>query len=134
MKKAARRTPRHKVNKRQKALAIRTLEKAITNPATPAHAAVTAARTLLNDGREVDADPIERDPDAPRRFVILPDNGRDPNVRYGQRVVIVPPGWPMEVQPEAHYAGVAKPADIRFGRARPAELLAITAPYEGEAA
>jgi hypothetical protein len=71
MKKPIRRTPRHKVNERQRALAIKTLEEAILNPDTPPHAAVTASRALLNDGREaapeskdalVERDPMRREP------------------------------------------------------------------------
>ena len=62
-------------------------------------------------------DEIERDPDAPRTYVILPDNGRQADVRYGlyaedQVVVIIPPGFPSEIQPEAFYADVAKPIGV----------------------
>jgi hypothetical protein len=83
MKKPIRRTPRHKVNRRQKALAIKTLEKALVDPATPPHAAVTAARTLLNDGREAERadDPMTRDPDAPRTIFFMPRKGK----HVGQR-------------------------------------------------
>jgi len=138
MKKPTHRTPRHKVNKRQKALAIRTLEKAIADPATPPYAAVTAARTLLNDGREVDADPIfNADPDAPKPCVTLPCNGRDADVRFGkyeedQRVIIVPAGYPMEVMPESHYAGVPKPIGVAVRHRKRAEMLALPGPDEDE--
>ena len=50
-----RRTPRHQVNRRQKALAIRALEKVVADPNSPTHAVATAARALLNDGPVVSA-------------------------------------------------------------------------------
>lgn len=141
MKKPRHRTPSHRVNKRQRAAAIKTLAAIVESPDAAEYVKAKAAASLLNDDREAtDADSFAADPDAPRRFVILPDNGRQSNVRYGlhsedQCVVIVPKGWPMEVMPESHYAGVTKPAGVadRSSRNR-AEMLALPRPDEDEAA
>ncbi len=129
-----------KPTRKMRQAALAALHDVVKDAASPPYARTRAAATLLGaDKAEREADPIfPADPDAPKRYVILPDNGRDPNVRYGiydddQRIVIVPVGWPMEVHPESHYASVEKPADMRSrSRTRPPELLAITAPYEGE--
>jgi hypothetical protein len=119
------RTPAHKVNRRQKALAIKALTAIVSSPDAAEYVRAKAAAALLNNGRDApDSDTPLRDPDAPRIYTVLPDNERQPDVRYGlydedQFAVIVPKGWPMEVTPESHYAGVPKPLpDPRFARYR----------------
>ena len=96
-------TPRGRVSRRRRAAAITVLAEIATDPNAPAHARATAARTLvLDDPAEVDREPED---EAISTYVILPSNGRDACVRYGlyaegQSIVIVPPGFPPEIQPE----------------------------------
>ena len=66
MKKANPPHARHEVNRRQKALAIKILERALVDPATPPHSA-TAARTLLNDGARSRPNPTPTCRTLPRR-------------------------------------------------------------------
>jgi hypothetical protein len=115
--------------KKMRVAAIAALHDAVTDSAVPPYAKIRAATALLGADRaeSVDDRPA-RDPDAPRIYTILPDNGRNSNVRYGlhdeaQTVVIVPAGYPCEIQPESFYAGVPKPAD-RLSRNRPMMLAA----------
>ena len=124
-----RRTPAHKVSERQRAAAIAALHRTVENPNAPEYTRIKAAASLIQAARiDEDAAP-ERDPDAPRKYVILPDNGRNPNVRYGlfaegQGVVIVPRGYPYpEIQPEEFYKDAPKPADL-LAEKRPKMLLA----------
>jgi hypothetical protein len=110
--------------KRQRADALAALHGTVTDDSVPPYAKVRAAAALLGADRPESADAfVERDPDAPRKYIVLPDNGRNPNVRYGlyseeQLTVVVPAGFPMEVMPESHYRDVAKPVD-RLARKRP---------------
>ena len=76
-----------------------------------------AAATLISADKPDPEDNLDHDPDAPITYTILPDNQRNPQVRYGlhspgQRIVIVPvhAGFPLEVRPESFYADVPKPA------------------------
>jgi hypothetical protein len=117
------RTPAHQVNKRQRALAIKRLEGVLKDLDAPPHAVVSAGRALMFDDRDPESDVIERDSDELQKCVILPDNEREANVRYGlneegQTIVIVPRGCPMEIQPESHYAGVEKPIGVVAARRR----------------
>lgn len=127
-------TPRGRVSRRRRAAAITVLAEIATDPNAPAHARATAARTLvLDDPAEVDREPED---EAISTYVILPSNGRDACVRYGlyaegQSIVIVPPGFPPEIQPESHYAHVPKPPGVHAKRAARAAALALPAP-EGE--
>ena len=100
-----RRTPAHKVNKRQKALAIKALTSIVELDDAQPYVKAKAAAALLNNGREPADGLPERDPNEPRKYVILPAKDGDANVRYGlhdpdQLVVIVPRGFPAEVRPE----------------------------------
>ena len=93
-----------------------------------------AAAALLNNGKDAPDSDILRDPDAPQMYAVLPDNVRQADLRYGvysddQTVVIVPDGWPMEVMPESHYAGVARPVGVVENRA---ERRRLAAPSEDE--
>jgi hypothetical protein len=132
------RTPPHRVNRKQRASAIAALSKIVADESVAPYVQAKAASALLGADRAA-ADEPQRDPDAPRKFVILPANGRDANVRYGlydddQIVVQVPTGWPMEVMPESHYRDVPKPVGVadRLARIRAAERLALPAPDEDD--
>ena len=110
-----RRTPAHKVNKRQKALAIKALTSIVELDDAQPYVKAKAAAALLNNGREPADGLPERDPNEPRKYVILPAKDGDANVRYGlhdpdQLVVIVPRGFPAEVRPEEFY--VPKPLGV----------------------
>lgn len=110
-----RRTPAHKVNKRQKALAIKALTSIVESDDAQPYVKAKAAAALLNNGREPADGLPERDPNEPRKYVILPAKDGDANVRYGlhdpdQLVVIVPRGFPAEVRPEEFY--VPKPLGV----------------------
>jgi hypothetical protein len=120
------RTPAHRVNKRQKALAIRALTSIVESPDVAEYVRAKAAAALLNNSKDVDADAILQDDDRPWKVIILPDKFTDPGVRYGQYedrqgVIIVPTGYPLEVQPESFYKDAPKPQGIPFRlRAAPA--------------
>lgn len=73
-----RRTPAHKVNQRQRAAAIKALEKIVADPNAPTHAVAASARALLNDGRPSSEDEANaKAGEADARFVFLPSNGRE---------------------------------------------------------
>jgi hypothetical protein len=113
------RTPAHRVNRKQRALAIRALTAIVSSPDAAEYVKAKAAAALLNYGKDVDADAILQDDDRPWKVIILPDKFIDPGVRYGQYedrqgVIIVPDGFPLEVQPESFYAHVPKPQGIPF--------------------
>jgi hypothetical protein len=117
---------------RQAALAA--LHGVVRNDSVPPYVRAKAAAALLNNGKEVADDPVfARDPDAPKIYAVLPDNGRQPDVRYGkydedQIVIIVPNGFPFEVQPESFYKDVPKPApDPRIAMRNRAKTLALSA-------
>ena len=78
------RTPAHRVNRRQKALAIRALTAIVESPDAAEYMRARAAAALLNGAREApDSDVPLRDPNAPGTKIFLPDNGRNPNVKFG---------------------------------------------------
>jgi hypothetical protein len=120
MKKLRRRTPSHKVNRKQKALAIKALTSIVQSDDAQPYVKAKAAAALLNGGREPTDDPaFARDPDAPRKLIVLPDKENDPGVRFAiyeenQVVAIIPAGYPAdhEVQPEEFYAHVPKPLGV----------------------
>ena len=115
MKKPRRRTPAHRVNRKQKALAIKALSEIVQSDAQP-YVKAKAAAALLNNGREPADGLPERDPNEPRKLVVLPDKGNDPGVRFGiyepdQLVAIVPAEcYGDPVMPEEFYAAYPKPA------------------------
>ena len=120
MKKLRRRTPAHKVNRKQRADAIKALASIVRSDVQP-YVKAKAAAALLNNGREPEDDnrAFARDPNEPRKLVVLPDKGNDPGVRFGiyeenQVVAIIPAGYPAdhEVQPEESYAHVPKPIGV----------------------
>ena len=136
--KKRRRTPGHLVNRKQKALAIKALTAIVSSPDAAEYVKAKAAAALLNSGRsEVDIPLLE--PDAPKRFVILPAKG-DPGERYGQydvdqRVIIVPSGFPFEVRPESFYTHVPKPGpDPRIAMRNRAKMLALPGSTPDDAA
>ena len=111
-----RRTPKHQVSRRQRADAIEALHRTVENPNAPEYTKIKAASAIINAARIDDDGLPERDPNEPRKYVILPAKG-DPNERYGlydddQLVVIVPRGFPAEVQPEGFYKDVPKPLGV----------------------
>jgi hypothetical protein len=134
------RTPAHRVNRKQRALAIRALTAIVSSPDAAEYVKAKAAAALLNNCKDADADAILQDDDRPWTVVILPDKGNDPGVRYGQyeerqSVIIVPSGFPSEVQPESYYKDVPKPApDPRIAMRNRAETLRLSGPDEDEAA
>jgi hypothetical protein len=74
------RTPGHKVNKRQRADAIKALHATVTDDASPTYAHVRAATALLGGkGAQYEADEV--DPDAPIVRQIAPWNSRPALVR-----------------------------------------------------
>ena len=79
------RTPAHRVNRRQKALAIKALTSIVESRDAAEYVRARAAAALLNSGKEApDPDAPLRDPDAPCAIIILPDNNRDRRiVRFG---------------------------------------------------
>jgi hypothetical protein len=126
-----------KPTRKMRQAALSALHDAVTDAAVPPYAKVRAATALLGADRSEssrDGAAFDRDPDAPRTYAVLPDKGNNPQIRYGlydenQAVVIVPSGWPLEVHPESHYAGVPKPAALAT---RNRETLALPAPDEDE--
>jgi hypothetical protein len=114
----AKRPPRHKVSQRQRAKAISTLASIVADESIAPYVRAKSANALIGAAK-IDDDALpEVDPDAPRKLIVLPDNGRDPGVRFGiyeenQGVAIVPAEcYDDPVMPEAHYAGYPKPAGI----------------------
>ncbi len=133
-----RRTPAHRVNKRQRALAIKVLTSIVESPDVAEYVRQKAAQTLLQGDPDAPdtGSVVERDPDAPRKYVVLPDNGRNPHVRYGlydegQLTAVVPAGWPSEIRPESDYASVERPGDLLA--ARRAKLLPAAELYGADA-
>jgi hypothetical protein len=126
--------------KRMRQAALAALHDAVTDDAVPPYAKVRAATALLGADRPQSRDSAwgEPDPDADEsswRPIFLPPKDGDSTVRYGkyyenQRVFVIPDGYAKEVQPEAFYAHVAKPAAIA-ARNR-AEPLALPGPDEDD--
>jgi hypothetical protein len=128
-----------KPTRKMRQAALAALHSVVRDDSVPPYVKAKAAASLLGADRPDAADVLmERDPDAPRRYVVLPAKDGDPNVRYGlysedQMVVLVPHGWPMEIQPEAHYAGVPRPApDPRFAARMRAKMLPAPELIEGD--
>ena len=72
------RTPAHRVNRRQKALAIKALTAIVELPNAAEYVRARAAAALLNGGKEApESDVPLRDTDEPRTIIFLPDNHRD---------------------------------------------------------
>jgi hypothetical protein len=115
-----RRTPAHKVNKTQRAAAIAKLAEIVDNDSVAPYVAAKAAAALLSAEKIDRGDDPDGDPDAARTYLTIPDNQRDPGVRYGlhspetQRTVIVPTwaGFPLELQPESHYSAIEQPIGV----------------------
>jgi hypothetical protein len=126
MKKRSR-TPAHKVNRRQKALAIRALTAIVSSPDAAEYVKAKAAAALLNNGRDApDPDAPLRDPDAPQVVVTLPWNGRD-HVKFGDQ------GNGIIIENTANHP-LDMPDRIRaHARRRRAEMLALPVPDEDEA-
>jgi hypothetical protein len=79
---------RTKATKRQRRDALAVLHEVAVDPAAADHARVAAARALVRDGRLSDDDDPDADNggDEPLPLIVLPDNGRDPDlprVGYG---------------------------------------------------
>jgi hypothetical protein len=116
-----RRTRTHKPTSKQRSDAIAALHSIAVDPNEPGYVKHKAAAAILAADRADDADPEMADAADPI-FTVLPDNGRNPNVRFGlvgddkQRVVIVPRGFPYEVRPESYYADVPKPIGVTAER------------------
>jgi hypothetical protein len=129
------RIPRGQVSARRKDKALKVLDELLKSPAD--HVRQKAAAALLASAREEGAEPA--DPDAPITYTILPDNQRDPGVRYGitgdpnQRVVIVPAGFPLEVRPESDYSDVPKPKGVVARRAEAKALVEAAMAADPEA-
>ncbi len=78
MKKKRNRTPAHKVNRRQKALAIRALADIVSSPdeSVQPYVRAKAAASLLGADKTASADePAVLDPDGPSVVIFLPHNG-----------------------------------------------------------
>jgi hypothetical protein len=142
------RIPRGQVSGRRKERALKVLSDLVDNPKTADHVKQKAASALISVAlREEDAEP-ERDPDAPRTFIVMPA-GRSrlgPNhelvpVAYGltgsetQSVVLVPndyrgdPLLPTELFAPWHEADLAEiAAEKARARANAAARLALPSP------
>ncbi len=76
------RTPGHRVNRRQKALAIKALTSIVEAPDAATYVVARAAAALLNGGKDApDSDVLLRDPDAPGTIIFMPRKGK----HVGQR-------------------------------------------------
>jgi hypothetical protein len=89
------------------------------NDAVPTYAKVRAAATLLGADEAASAGEIEGDSDTLRSCIVQPDDGR--NATYGlysetQAVVIVPQGWPMDIQPESHHVDAVRRGLLSIAR------------------
>jgi hypothetical protein len=72
------RTPAHRVNRRQKALAIKALTAIVESPDAAEYVRGRAAAALLNNGKDApESDVPLRDPAVPRAIIFLPDNHRN---------------------------------------------------------
>lgn len=76
----AKRPPRHKVNRKQRAKAIAALSKIVNSDAQP-YVVAKAAAALIGAAKIDDDDAPERDPDAPRTIIFMPRKGK----HVGQR-------------------------------------------------
>lgn len=127
------RTPASKVNRRQRMLAIRTLEKILTDPSSPPHVKMGASRALLNDGKAAGDDAEFKAglsaSDEPRPKLILPSNCREPEGfvydDYSKDVVVLAPTREQMPFRIAHLARLARMKARSAG-----ETLALPAPVE----
>jgi hypothetical protein len=116
-----RRTPAHKVSKKQRAAAIEKLAAIVDDGSTPSYVAAKAAAAIIAAAdRDTEHEPKEGDSE--RKIIVLPWNKR-PSIQAGapvlprfgitgdpdQAIVIIPPGFDHQnPQPEAHYAAYVK--------------------------
>ena len=77
----AKRPPRHKVNRKQRAKAISALSRIVELPTAAEYVVAKAASALLGAAKADDDAAPERDPDAPRTVIFLPKKPRLPGQR-----------------------------------------------------
>ncbi|HZZ26213.1 MAG TPA: hypothetical protein VFE60_28305 [Roseiarcus sp.] len=136
------RTPAHKVNRRQRAAAIAKLAEIVDSDSVAPYVAAKAAAALISAaGRDDDAED-ERDESTPGKVLIIPANGREhPDQVYGfptdesepRRVVILEPTAEVAAARARHLARLSRNrSDAAVREARLSDIGLLPAP--GEAA
>jgi hypothetical protein len=81
MKKPRHRTPAHRVNRKQRADAIKALHRTVGNPSAPEYTKIKAAAALLGAAKIDDDGLPERDPAAPGVVIFMPKKPLHPGQR-----------------------------------------------------
>jgi hypothetical protein len=112
MKKPRRRTPSHKVNHKQKALAIKALTSIVQSDAQP-YVKAKAAAALLNGGREPDDVLPGVDPSAPTTVIFLPKKDLLPGQREDETAQTFKDRTRAEGRRACYCASLGEPYDAK---------------------